>query len=84
MVDKLCINHPVEMITKIYHFHDNIDLFPFLCKLAMKGWRARNYFFILSLVAITQSKTMGKSKYFSILQHIHQKKVFEYLSIFYI
>lgn len=37
MIDNLCFNHSVETTTKIYHFHDNIDLFPFLCKLVMKG-----------------------------------------------
>lgn len=33
MIDKLGINHPVETTTKIYRFHDNIDLFPFFMQI---------------------------------------------------
>lgn len=50
----------------------------------MKGWRAREGLFLLTLMTTAQCKTMGKSKYFSILQHNHQDQVFEYLNTPYI
>lgn len=33
MIDKLCINHPVETTTQIYYFDDNTDLFPFFIQI---------------------------------------------------
>lgn len=41
MIDKLCINHPVETITKIYHFHDNMDLFPFFMQIGSERMESK-------------------------------------------
>lgn len=81
MIDKLCINHPVETITKIYRFHDNMDLFPFFMQIGNERMESKKGL-ILSLGTTAQCKTMGKSKYFSILQYNQQKQI--YLNISYI
>lgn len=47
MIDKLCINHPVETTTKIYHFHDNIDLFPFFVQIGNERKRKEGLIYFI-------------------------------------
>lgn len=41
MIDKPRINHPVETITKIYHLHDSMYLFPFFMQIGSERMESK-------------------------------------------